>query len=410
MDFEQRRDLCLSLLHADTEDEVVSILTEAGFWEEPEAWHFFGDNENNFAIIGNQQSRPDAALIEKIINSIDARLMGECLKRGVDPEGSAAPKGVREAVAEYFEKPKGYSSSREGKIMNWTGTERTEVARGITLAATGAVGRIGNPCFTVADTGEGQTPRKMPDTLLSLTMTNKLRIPFVQGRFNMGGTGVLQFCGNRNLQLIISKRDPSIAKLETDDETSPFWGFTIIRREDPVRGRRNSVYTYLAPLDGSVLYFPADVLPLMPAYQEAYVRKEQWGTAIKLYEYSIPGFKTNIILDLMYRLDLLFPEPALPIRLHECRSYRGHKGSFETTLSGMFVRLNDNKAENLENGFPDSSYISAGGERMVATIFAFKKKKAETYRRNEGIIFTVNGQTHGYLTTDFFRRTTVGMS
>jgi hypothetical protein len=47
---------------------------------------------------------------------------------------------------------------------------------------------------------------------------------------------------------------------------------------------------------------------------------------------------------------------------------------------------------------------------MVATIFAFKKGKAETYRRTEGIIFTVNGQTHGYLTAEFFRRAKVGMS
>ena len=37
---------------------------------------------------------------------------------------------------------------------------------------------------------------------------------------------------------------------------------------------------------------------------------------------------------------------------------------------------------------------------MTATIYAFKKDRAKTYRRNEGIIFTVNGQTHGYLTMD----------
>ena len=41
---------------------------------------------------------------------------------------------------------------------------------------------------------------------------------------------------------------------------------------------------------------------------------------------------------------------------------------------------------------------------MIATIYAFKKNKAETYRRNEGIVFTVNGQTHGYLTKDFFSK------
>ena len=79
----------------------------------------------------------------------------------------------------------------------------------------------------------------MPDTFLSLSKSNKLRIPFVQGKFNMGGTGVFQFSGRNNLQLIVSKRDPEIAKFE-QDETKDCWGFTIVRREDPKEGRRSS--------------------------------------------------------------------------------------------------------------------------------------------------------------------------
>jgi hypothetical protein len=47
---------------------------------------------------------------------------------------------------------------------------------------------------------------------------------------------------------------------------------------------------------------------------------------------------------------------------------------------------------------------------MTATIYSFKKGRAETYRRSEGIIFTVNGQTHGHLTEDFFRRAKVGLA
>ena len=43
---------------------------------------------------------------------------------------------------------------------------------------------------------------------------------------------------------------------------------------------------------------------------------------------------------LLYRLDLLLPGVALPIRLHECRGYGGHDGSFDTTLTGLGVRLN----------------------------------------------------------------------
>jgi hypothetical protein len=98
--------------------------------------------------------------------------------------------------------------------------------------------------------------------------------------------------------------------------------------------------------------------------------------------------------------------------LHECRAgYGGHPGSYETTLTGLGVRLDEGgRAENLEPDFPSSGPLTCAGEPMAATIYAFKKGKAETYRRSEGILFTVNGQTHGYLTADFFRRDRVGLS
>ena len=47
---------------------------------------------------------------------------------------------------------------------------------------------------------------------------------------------------------------------------------------------------------------------------------------------------------------------------------------------------------------------------MKATIYAFKKGRAKTYRNDEGIVFTLNGQTHGHLTPDFFHRKSVGLS
>ena len=47
---------------------------------------------------------------------------------------------------------------------------------------------------------------------------------------------------------------------------------------------------------------------------------------------------------------------------------------------------------------------------MTATVYAFKKGRGDAYRKNEGAIFTVNGQTHAHLTVDFFRRKAVGLS
>ncbi len=420
MNDEQTKALCLALMKADSEAEVLGLLKEAGLWDNKDLWRFYGDYENNYNTIGNQQGRPDAALVEKVVNAVDARLMNECLARGIDPEGVRGRQSIRQAVAMFFDETYRADSPHAGQVKDWPDKKRTETARWLTLVATGAKPGSGNPCFTISDLGEGQTPEKMPDTFLSLTKSNKLRIPFVQGKFNMGGTGVFEFCGPNGMQLIVTRRNPKIVGSKPAHPSDAQWGFTVIRRENAGAGPvRNSVYTYLAPVgadtnpfQGGVLRFNADKMPIFPQGREPYARESEWGTLIKLYEYAATGFKSNILMKdgLLSRMDLLLPDVALPVRLYECRAYGGHEGSFENNLTGLGVRLEDDRGNNLEEGFPSSCPISALGEEMRATIYAFKKGKAETYRKHEGIIFTQNGQTHGHLTPDFFTRKSVGLS
>ena len=122
--------------------------------------------------------------------------MNEALVRGIDPEGENAPTSVREAAAEFFDENMKKGSKTAGLVREWTDSKRTEVARGITVFATGKMPREGYPCVNIVDCGEGQAPDDFDETFLSLTRSNKLRIPFVQGEYNMGGAGVLKFCGN----------------------------------------------------------------------------------------------------------------------------------------------------------------------------------------------------------------------
>ncbi len=408
--------LCLSLIYANTEQKVIEILKQAGYWDNDKVWRYYSDYENNFNNIGNQQSKSDAALVEKIINSIDARLTNECLVKKIDPEGPSAPNSIRQAVAAFFEESANQSNALVGRLKNWPSFKRTEVAKGITLATTGFSPQQGNPCITISDCGEGQTPDMIPNTFLSLTGSNKMRIPFVQGKFNMGGTGVLKFCGKNNLQLIVSRRNPKLLK-DPYSSSDLQWSFTLIRRKDPEGNRRSSVYHFLAPIEaeqnpckGSVLRFTADSMPIFPEGQNPYHRESEWGTLIKLYEYSLTN-KSNILRKdgLLRRIDVLLPNIALPIRLHECRqSYGGHAGSYETTLSGLAVRLEDDKSNNIEDTWSFS--ITVSGEKLSGTIYVFKLGVADTYRKDEGIIFTLNGQTHGHIPPDFFRRKSVGLS
>ena len=358
---DETKELCLDLLRADSETEVISILKKAGYWDNPNVWRLIGDREGNYSTIGNQQNKSEAALTEKVINSIDARLMSECLIRGIHSESKQAPQSIREAVARFFEGKEKWMEIG-GTIRNWDDKRRREISEGIIIAVTG---NKHSPCITVADVGEGQIPDMMHDTFLSIDKTNKLKIPFVQGKYNMGGTGALRFCGQENLQLIITKRNPQIIKvMKENSPSSDYWGFTIVRRESPPENLKNSIYTYLSPIDaalyprkGKVLKFKSDILPLFPEDNKPYARGHEWGSAVKMYNYDVRGFASHACMKtgLLYRLGAMLPEPALPVRIYECRDFKGHSGSFSTTLTGLAVRLEDNKAENLEEGFPDSA-------------------------------------------------------
>ncbi len=409
------KDLCLNLLKADLEDDVISILKKANYWDNSDCWRYFDDNPGNFSTCGNQQSRPDYALVEKVVNSLDALLIRRCLEEDIKPEGNDAPCSVREAVATFIENSPNPKGSRAGLINEWGQTKITEESRQITVAVTGSRPSDGQPCITIADAGEGQTPEEMPNTFLSNTGNNKAKIQFVQGKWKMGGTGVLVFSGHHNFQFIISKRCPAITQSKRNESDNQ-WGFTIIRRRNPRDDERVSAYEYLAPLKvanqkNGVLRFTASSLPIFPEGQEAYKRESEWASVVKVYEYATQGFGRSHILrsdGLFERLNLLLPDIALPIRLHECRkNYRGHSGSFDTPLIGLTANIENKRLENLEDIF--TCPINASGEKLNAKIYVFKKDKAKSYKKSEGILFSVNGQTHAHVSNSFFRSNKVGL-
>jgi hypothetical protein len=132
------------------------------------------------------------------------------------------------------------------------------------------------------------------------------------------------------------------------------------------------------------------------------------GTLVKLYEYNLTNV-SNILRrnGLRPKIDLLLPEPALPKRFHECRDHQKSGSEQSETMSGLFARLHGNA--NLEEVKPSDITITVQGRELVARVFAFKPGSSNTYRNNEGVIFTINGQAQGYIKAGFFARTRVGL-
>ncbi len=407
------KNLCMSLIRADDETEVIKILKDHDLWDEQIYWRDLGDNENNYSIAGAQQADPIAALVEKLVNSIDARWMNECRLAGIRPDGENAPPNIRWAVAQLIEKMPHPESETHGKIENWTRDQRRQNAQKISLAATGSKR---NPSITILDEGEGQTPGDVPNTFMSLNKANKLRIPFVQGKFNMGGTGALRFCGSRRIQLIVTRRNPDLlnSNASADDYK---WGITVVRRDDPQHGERSSVYRYLAPRNsdekrkGDILCFDSKALRLRPKGNRPYEEDITFGSFVKLYNYKYKGTSHILLPDGLARaVDVRLPNPALPVMFHECRDYSGDSDrSFENPNTGLLVRLEDDKAGNIEDGFPDNAVLVVDEQRMNVRFYGFKKTRAKTYlTKSEGVIFTVNGQTQGVLPARFFTRKRIG--
>jgi hypothetical protein len=421
MNSEDVKKLCLELIQIDTEEEVVEILRKRGLWDNADLWRYYGDDELNWNRAGNQQARSDFALNEKLVNTIDSRLMLDCMLAGINPEDETkAPKSMREAVNRFIEKTwSGTLKVTGGRVEEWPTKMRTQVAEGISVFVTGPKGM--KPCVNVADLGEGQTPEAFPLTLLSLGKRNKFKVRFAQGKYGQGSSGALRFCGKRKLQLIVSKRHPKLLNnpaVRADypkHEDDNCWAVTIVRREGEGLDVPTPFLSYLAPLEadkhpraGRVLRFKADELPLFPKGDDAYKRSVPHGTLVKLYEYNLPTV-SNILRrsGLRPRIDLLLPEPALPMRFHECREHMKTGSEQAETMSGLFARLNGNS--NLEEIKPAELTITVQGHELIARIFAFKAGTSDTYRNSEGVVFTINGQAQGYIKANIFARKKVGL-
>lgn len=424
--------LCDKLLVAEDENTIVRTLKDAGYWDDETAWRPYGDLDNNYGTIGNQQSEAVAALVEKIVNAIDARLTNACLMSGDNPESPNAPSSIREAVHRYFGGAGAFDPDRSGRLSNWTNRQLNLEGDQITLVATGARpdGRRGarsaRPSLSIADGGEGQTPDQFPDTFLSLHRNNKIRTRFVQGKFNMGATGALPYCSEQhNFQLIISRRNPTLLT-ERSSERDQEWGFTIIRRRDPSNDSRSSVFQYLAPLKaredtrGSVLSFPAPAYPIFPDRNGAYVRRAEHGSLIKLYGYRWQGTSSSIIMPgdgggLIRRIELALAEPALPVKLYEDRGYAANENFRQ--VRGILTDLERNPGD-LENGFPISADLGIGSRQTGGTshqvrvrAFAFKPGAYRSHRTARyGVLFLYNGQLHASYSTRFFNRQSVRKS
>lgn len=381
--------LLTELLQAECEEDVVAALNSRGLLDQPERWRYLGNMPNNQSVVHNQQSTAAAALVEKFTNGLDAVLLRHCKANGIDPRSKAAPQSMAKAIDLYF-----------GDIVE----PRQVAEQNLVLYATGSKAR---PCLSLYDAGEGQCAKDFPSTFCSLIFGSqdgsyKGAIPFVQGRFNMGGTGVLPFCSDKfKLQLIVSRRPIEIAK-ETDQE----WAFTIFCF---FASKQSPSWKYLVGNDKEVLTAGSKSLGLLPKSGaksgEICLPRERLvesGTLIKMYDYK--AARSNICGEQFKKLQDYLLRPALPLRIVECRE------SYKANVMGVTVwdRLSSWSSSKLEEGFEEGASISIkldSGETIPAEVRVFKALKIadDEDQPQTGLRALINGQSHAKRDAQFFR-------
>ncbi|WP_241330077.1 hypothetical protein [Chryseobacterium arthrosphaerae] len=379
------------LYFSSTEEEVDQHIQNLPEIFADQNWSPLGGNENMFGIVRNQQSSPIAALVEKITNSIDAILTKECFRLNIEPDSSQAPQSMEEAVSLFYPDYKNWDINKIRK----TKSEEIQIL---------ADGPPRNTSVIIYDNGEGQHPEDFENTFLSLVRGNKINIHFVQGKYNMGGSGALVFCGKKRFQLIGSKKF---------DGTGNF-GFTLIRQRKisaSQANRRSSHFEFLK-INSTIPNFSISEMDL-----KLYGRKFKTGTIMKLYSYQFPSGYSGFAQELNQSLNEFLFEPVLPILTVDKAERYPNNNVLVLDLFGLKRRLEASNSKYVETHFSEE-YIDElfGKTKMTCYVFKSKTEKFDVkkskevirnrfFKNNMSVMFSINGQVHGSYTSEFITRT-----
>ena len=406
-------ELCLRLLACESELDVQAVIDASPKLRDPKNWRPLDRRETNFNVTSNQASDGGKALTELMTNMVDAVLMKHALQRGIDPKGPKAPQTMYAAVDRLIKPLHG------GKLVNLDPNDpwlRDFASKNLVIGVTGAKNKKeGLPCYTFVDNGEGQRPQDFERTFLSLSEGNKKSIPFVQGKYNMGSSGVLGYCGRKWFKLIVSRR--------FDGETP--WGWTLMRRRP---GDGMPVAEYFVLPEGEIPSFDTDLLhPFTKGdgkrYDGLHLRT---GTVVKLYDYQI-GARYLSFKGSREALNENLVETILPFRLLDFRQTPDPKRGGERAegidprpFYGMeYLLLRSHNEEDRgeagdeedDDSIAGEARISVGkiedpeiGEIFVSAIKLKRKLPEWLQKTNNRVFHAVNGQvqfkqTRGYLTT-----------
>lgn len=370
-------DILKAALGAKTSADFADLertLTSRG----PVKWRPVGDMQDNFGAI-NAASDSRLALNERVTNMIDAILEKEArLKFGANLSSMAnAMSSPAEAATELLGVP-------VGGVGELPIPDRQKMAEGIALDFLES-GVAERPTAVMRDRGIGQTPARLPETILSIHRGNKRDKPFLMGMYGWGGSNALGFAEGGTV--IVSRRHPKLLDGEMDGVA-----VTLVKKVY-TKEMRTPAYFFVVDDRDQVLS-----LDVAAADEVGF----DYGTQITHVEYDL-GIKGPLLNQYKYYNAALY-EPVLPYYLGSHRDI--DKAPGRRTMVGVGGGLKSRSVEDDDTkgtkiGYQNRATIDLGDDGEIRVHVWVIEKEGVNPGANtvsgfvdadSAIVVTLNGQ------------------
>jgi len=339
------------------------------------AWAAIGGKENNRGPI-EISADPGRSLVERLTNGIDAILEAEYQQH----RGTPDCRSPRQAAMAWLGIP-------DHGLYEMTPGQRQRVARRITIRVSLGEGRDAR-LVDIRDFGVGLTLEEMPQTILSLNESNKIRKYYLVGTYGQGGSSTFAI----SAYTFIASRKAGERRV----------GFTVVKFLDlPPEEYKTGHYVYLE-LEATI--------PAVELSESEFPA----GTLVRHFGYDLTSYSSPVGPNSVYGLlnQVLF-DPVIPIWLDsEVHRYRRVIKGSRNALNGAVDEGDENRrGPALDHNLP-TFYVSLGDLDRVGFEYwvlerptkANKRPSAAFVNPSRPIVLTLNGQNHAELRISIVRK------
>jgi hypothetical protein len=363
--------LIAAALNAQSAADIDSLETELVKRVGVERIRYLGDNESNWSSVASAVD-PRVVVFERVTNMWDALIEAEAERRRDFSQPTPA-----DAAHAFLGVPRGGPSEM-------TEAERRALTTRAVLMLRDSNDPVRRPTLAFRDLGIGLTVEQMPETILSLERSNKLRKPYTHGVFGKGGSVACMFS---LATIIVTRRQPDllgegqedrvalaiVRQGDADDVGLPFFRYLVGPNDLPY-----SVPAHEAP------DFEPGTLVLHVGYQAERMGLQNWQHEESIYAYA----------------ETLLFRPTMPYGLQDARSDESNRRPAERrakpeTLTGLGQRLDGGGEGLLDASRPATISVPGLGDVRVRW-WLFENSDRVRHRAAKGhtVLFITGGHVH----------------